>query len=564
MLVPAVTVAGPGRAFAGSSASGILNNAWIITDLGGSVMSNDAQWATLSPGEKSLATTATGTAVATTGLANAPKAGGKLGMVLNTVAVLGGLATLWPGGDDAPVLPMAPGETYTGSDGAYPNRLFCSGWCDIATSVYQATQIRPGVVNRGGVHASYVRWWPRPGYVGCPSAVRSGGLSPGAAWTTANSYTFTNYGQATCVSDILAGADAATAVVVGTAVLYRDGPGANPSTTADPALAPRYIDSTANCRTPGGGLTPLTNRVGPFYFDPAVASTLPEVPDMTCPAGTMLESGTRTLHTEGTSASSDVDLVEPYVAPPWVLDQMIQFPDCYPATTTMCVLKLERQLPLPVVDCHAFVAGTGNPCADWWTDPERSTRYDCSFGGTVVPLKRCKPYADTFSIGVIGESDPEPDGELTDPVPGLDPTPEQTPDLGSCVPNWGLELLNPWWVFKAQACALKWAFVPQPETWGITELKAQMESRPPFSIVLDVSGILTATATAFTSSDGCGLLTDFSSTGKGAIDAPITCADVRDSIPAFSVWYTLAQAALWLGWGIYAWRYLSGLLERGN
>jgi hypothetical protein len=338
------------------------------------------------------------------------------------------------------------------------------------------------------------------------------------------------------------------------------GAGAQP----DPAVVPRYIDSQITCKSPGGGSQVLTRRDGPVSFDPAGPATMPEVPDMVCPEGTWLSNGGRSLHTEGADPSTDVPIQQPYEAPPWVEEQVNQFPECLPVGSQTCLLKLFRVQTEahPEYDCFAYPAGPSNPCEQWSTDPNRRAKYECRFGSNVLTLRHCTPYAEAFATETPTIT-PTPSAEPEDPIATVDPTPEQTPELGDCVPSWG-ELLTPWWVFKAQACALRWAFVPDTQTWGLAELRDQLLARPPASVVIGAGGVLSSVAQSFSNAAGCGLLADFSSSGTGGIDAPITCQGVRDSIPAFGVWYTLVQVAIWIGFGIYVWRYLSGLFERGN
>lgn len=108
------------------------------------------------------------------------------------------------------------------------------------------------------------------------------------------------------------------------------------------------------------------------------------------------------------------------------------------------------------------------PCADWFTDPNKDTKFECRYGGNLVQLPSCTALAPTFKPGsntsgapygdpVTGEPIPNPNGRA--PLPSTVQDPDKKRD---CFPTgWGV--LNPVeWVMKPVGCALESAFVPRP------------------------------------------------------------------------------------------------------
>lgn len=57
-----------------------------------------------------------------------------------------------------------------------------------------------------------------------------------------------------------------------------------------------------------------------------------------------------------------------------------------------------------------------------------------------------------------------------------------TPGDDGCVPKSVLEALNPWWMFKATQCALKWAFVPKVSLSSrVGSIQTTLTTHAPFS-----------------------------------------------------------------------------------
>lgn len=135
------------------------------------------------------------------------------------------------------------------------------------------------------------------------------------------------------------------------------------------------------------------------------------------------------------------------------------FPDCDSGTCMLDLLKNNTS-------CFQTPAA----CVDWFSDPNKSSTYSCTYGSVPVDLAECNVYAPSFT------SDPSAGTQYGDPTTGA-PLPSTVPNTrdaqysnGSvsdpettrqCMPTgWGV--LNPIeWVLRPVQCALEWAFVPR-------------------------------------------------------------------------------------------------------
>lgn len=390
--------------------------------------------------------------------------GGALATVVNTVSTLGEFAMLWDGpAEEVPRPPAEEGVAFTGSASC--------GWTSIpgATvsctsthlSIYLPANQRPAGSTGSQIYG-YLTTTPNT----C-SAFSSSGTDTmrinrpaqgGAAWT------FTHAHYSANSTNCLSGWGGPTYDVV---IAPQGGTADDPSTAGvpeDPAEIPHYFDSTGQCRASGGTPHEITATYGPFYFDPANPTYTPNIPALSCPPGEVLTEADVVMRTPG----ADTIPVHSYAAPPWVERQIDRFPNCWPAATTKCQLELVKigVGTDPDYDCNE--ADTeGNLCRSWWTDPDRSEKYACKFGGELVALRLCEPYKDLFkpdpkiapTAPEVQENPDTPPDPAPPRDPEIDPTPEQTPGLTNCAPSW-VQLLTPWWVFKAGACVLSWAFVP--------------------------------------------------------------------------------------------------------
>lgn len=111
-------------------------------------------------------------------------------------------------------------------------------------------------------------------------------------------------------------------------------------------------------------------------------------------------------------------------------------------------------------------------CRDWFDDPNRSEKYQCTLAGRNVEIQNCFIYAGLFKPERIAAGAP-----YSDPLTGHWSGGKNAPDpstvvLGSgvldpdaprsCFPT-GWQVLNPVeWVMQPVQCALQWAFVPRP------------------------------------------------------------------------------------------------------
>jgi hypothetical protein len=460
----------PARAGGLDSVTANPGNAWVISELGAEVGSVPASSEVSAYAAQVAAGATVGTGEVAGVTASAGSTGAPWGMILNSVAVLGGLSLLWHGGSDAPGIPaVVSGSSYVNS---CPNG---AGWATAGTSVGCSDTVVTANYAAGG-SSSGDRWFK----------------NDGAGWSETNSSTHSiaiNYSQIpvgtvreyqyfTGSSGVYGSGTRLASVKIN----YRPQAIANPTTTADPATTPHTITSTAQCIDSGGVTHTITNTTSSFTFSPASTSfAFPQVPDLACPAGQWLSSGERHLDTAGVTQT--VPLVQPYTAPEWVGHQATQFPECFPIGSTQCQLELFQLSTVKHAEygCHSFPIGAENPCLGWWTDPDRKAKYECRFGSNVVALKRCTPYKTAFANGQVVATPADPDTDLPEVVVGTDPTPEQTPGDTGCVPNWS-EVLSPWWVYKGAVCALKWAFVPETSlSTRMQRVQVQIKGKVPFT-----------------------------------------------------------------------------------
>lgn len=139
-------------------------------------------------------------------------------------------------------------------------------------------------------------------------------------------------------------------------------------------------------------------------------------------------------------------------------------------------------------------------CADWFTDPQKETKYGCKYGSHVQPLAECTVYADLFKPNGAAVSDPETGA----PMPGVAPSTGGKPVMengvaGSdeprnCFPS-GWAVLNPVeWVVRPVQCAMEWAFVPRKAIVGevTTGFHNKWNASPPAQLATAIGGVLPA------------------------------------------------------------------------
>ncbi|MDQ4213303.1 hypothetical protein [Microbacterium capsulatum] len=111
-------------------------------------------------------------------------------------------------------------------------------------------------------------------------------------------------------------------------------------------------------------------------------------------------------------------------------------------------------------------------CAGWYSDPNKSTLYQCTYGGQVLDLSECYYYSRLFEPNAIatGTAYPQPGASNPASAPTATTSPQMTLEPGTQPGNpeanrncWaGAISWNPVdWVFVPIKCALEWAFVPR-------------------------------------------------------------------------------------------------------
>lgn len=135
---------------------------------------------------------------------------------------------------------------------------------------------------------------------------------------------------------------------------------------------------------------------------------------------------------------------------------LAEYPEC---GTGSCMLDL-------LINDESCFQGNSD-CADWFTDPQKETKYSCNYGSHAVALSECTVYADLFKPDGAAISDPETGA----PMPGASAGASDSPVMENgvadvtqsrnCFPS-GWAVLNPVeWVVRPVQCALEWAFVPR-------------------------------------------------------------------------------------------------------
>jgi hypothetical protein len=235
---------------------------------------------------------------------------------------------------------------------------------------------------------------------------------------------------------------------------------------APPAPVPdedRYWSATATCLKPDGTtVTSLPVAKGPFKDS---ATTIPQYPQATCPAGTVpIGQDAEITNPGGTPTGQKVVTNVP---PAWA-DWLTANPDCW---TGNCPVLLEQLMPDGVTWRSCFDNKEG--CESWFADPDKATKFRCTQAGHVLSLDACNYYSPTFDPDRVGQgivyANPA-DGVAvkpsTDPIdqPGSAGASLPGSSGAACYPS-GWSALNPVeWVLEPVKCALTWAFVPDSAT----------------------------------------------------------------------------------------------------
>lgn len=156
----------------------------------------------------------------------------------------------------------------------------------------------------------------------------------------------------------------------------------------------------------------------------------------------------------------------------WELDQTgidwnTEYPQCADGSCILDLLRID-----PQTDRRLSCFSNPALCYDWFEDPNKASKWECRYAGTVVALNECNVYRRAWPNPQT-RTDPDysdPDPENPDPPtvwvppgerPDLDFSPPRTELDDACPPDFTwLSLFNPWWYYKGVACALGEAFVP--------------------------------------------------------------------------------------------------------
>jgi hypothetical protein len=259
--------------------------------------------------------------------------------------------------------------------------------------------------------------------------------------------------------------------------------------------------------------------------------------------------------------------VESWVAPTALTTTETDFPECL---GHVCVTTLWKLVGGQELDCFVHP----DDCAQWATDPDRSTLYTCTYGpsGTAfadltdIGLEGCYAYGPTFDKEKRAQgvklSDPSSDPGSQDCGNGgcdNDPKPKPSPPPVSgespCWPHgWGI--FNPLeWVLRPLKCA----FIPDPQAVEdtLSETWATVSTRPPVSIALAAGTILTNFGGAALSGTCSGNIADFGNTLTVPCVPP---SGIAPYVTALNVLLKVALCGL-AAWGI--WHYVEeGLKEQ--
>ena len=224
----------------------------------------------------------------------------------------------------------------------------------------------------------------------------------------------------------------------------------------------------------------------------------------TCPATAALDSALIQLVTLDGSAPP-VTVLEWAGPGPGLQRVREEFPECADGS---CYADLVRTFPDgTTASCFDQPAA----CSDWFTDPDRDTKYECQFGGRPIELAGCQMYAPTFDAGKteagVYYADPHTG---TEPATGITGAPNPSPDVATTPavdtpttpapsdPDDGTEggcRSASAGIFAGVTCALRDAFVPStPMSQLVAPLTTAVQLRPPFSWFKDLQGSLPSPA----------------------------------------------------------------------
>lgn len=226
---------------------------------------------------------------------------------------------------------------------------------------------------------------------------------------------------------------------------------------------PGTVTRTVSCT---GGGTPDVDVSGKSEIGIKAASVF-RLPAVYCPPGKVAKKAKVDWTPANVPDAPKQEIVPEFIADPWALTLPTEYPQCM---NTTCLLELFEVIPSGSPQyCGAYAVA----CPEWYTNPQKTSKFECHYGPYVVDLAKCDVYRAPGQLVPNTELDPDkgtmrpvapgPDGGL--PVPTPSPTAPPTQQTGDgCFPKgWGA--FNPVeWVMKPVGCALQKAFVPSTAT----------------------------------------------------------------------------------------------------
>lgn len=242
--------------------------------------------------------------------------------------------------------PVCPSFYYASAGSGGANMVIASDTAG-QTAGYSCYQVDAA----GNSLSCGVNGWDNPGYEHY-SATPANAVG-GAVWTTGETYT-----SAKANGNI----DATWGTL------------APPAPSATPV---RNLVTTRQCQDANGNVTTVTGT-GPDYTEAANVRALAAQP--ACPAGTSVKS--QKVESVTKDGSRPVKSVMGYTAPSSIL------PGIDPAPVVLYVTLPDGSKQT----CEQ----TPSPCADWSKDPNKTDKYECRQGSTVLALSECDGLANRY------------------------------------------------------------------------------------------------------------------------------------------------------------------------
>lgn len=153
-------------------------------------------------------------------------------------------------------------------------------------------------------------------------------------------------------------------------------------------------------------------------------------------------------------------------------------PECDSGT---CMLDLKKE------GLSCFQDPTA--CVEWFKDPNKTSKYSCSYGTHVVDLAECNIYAPTFNPvdQATGQTYADYEGKpVPNPQHGTSTTPNNRPCWGSAWGDW-----NPLtWVLLPIKCSWEWAMIPTPGRIDqfTSSVQNTFNASPPGKLITVING----------------------------------------------------------------------------